>query len=926
MAETGQRWRFGAFELDSRTRELSKADGTSKLQEQPFQFLSALLERRGEVVTRDELRRRVWPDNTFVDFDNGLNVAIAKLRNALNDDPDKPVYIETVPRVGYRFIAQAQLLPAQSGGIAAISARESQRVIIVWASIATAIAAGLVLAIFALRPLPESPSIKQRPAVAIMGFRNLTAKPDQEWVSTALSEMFATELAAGEHLRIIPGESAARAKLDMALPDAESYSEVTLAKIRRRLGADYVLVGSYLESGAPSHNVRLDLRLQDAKTGETIATLPANGSQDDLGSLVAEAGLALRHTLAAGSVSQAEASGVRAALPPNSDSARLYAEGLNRLRHFDALGARDLLGQAVTVDPNYALAHAALSDAWSALGYAEIARNEAQRAWELSSQLPPADRLSIEARYRETTSEWDQASRIYRRLAEHFPDNADYGLRLAAAQTNAGKANEALVTLENLRKRPVALADEGAIRFAESQAAEKLGDFERAQAAATAAAGLAHARGAQILEADARALECRQLVQLSRLGQAESACETAREIYARTGDHLGLAASMAYLAAAYCNQGNAAEARRLYTQALDINREIGNARSDAQWALNGLAVLLMQQGDLASARRLYEESLGMARMVGSRPDEASALGNIASMWLREGDLKRARELSEQALQRSRSIGAKAEIASALNNLGQTLYQLGDLPEAARMLGQAVETDRETGSTLESADALSWLGRVRMAQGNWVEARRSFEESVQTCNSIRGQMFAAQYRLAGAELALALGKPAEAEGPIRDGLAVSRRAKALDRELEAQVLLAHALLDQGKVEQASRELTAAEPLARATQQPAQRLAFAIVAARVQAASAHPSDVDRAKRALQAAAADAESHGFLGYQFEARLTLAQIEYRQAESAGARELEKLEKDARASGFRAIARRAADALKKPGRLALNPRKMADS
>ncbi|HUO32363.1 MAG TPA: winged helix-turn-helix domain-containing protein, partial [Bryobacteraceae bacterium] len=562
-----------------------------KLQEQPFQVISALLERHGEAVTREELRRRVWPSNTFVDFDNGLNVAIAKLRNALADDSDNPAFIETVPRVGYRFIAPVELLSEPEAGVAAGTGGRSQKVIVTWALVATALAAGLAfLTLFAVRPLPEGASIKIRPSIAILGFRNLTAKPDQGWVSTALSEMFATELAAGDHLRIIPGESATRAKLDMALPDTDSYSEDTLAKIRRRLGADYVLVGSYLESSDPSHDVRLDLRLQDAKSGETIATLPANGSEDDLGSLVAQAGLVLRRALAAGSVSEAEATGVRAALPPNSDSARLYAEGLNRLRHFDALGARDLLGQAVMVDPNYALAHAALSDAWSALGYSEIARNEAKQAWQLSARLPPPDRLSIEARYRETTSEWDQASRIYRNLAERFPDNADYGLRLAVAQINAGKANAALVTLENLRKRPTPLADEAAIWFAESQAAEKLGNFEQAQADATAAAGAAHTRGAQVLEADAQALECRQFVQVGRLDQAESACQAAREIYARTGDHLGLAASMAYLAAAYCNQGNASEARRLYTQALDIDREIGNARSDAQWALNGLAV------------------------------------------------------------------------------------------------------------------------------------------------------------------------------------------------------------------------------------------------------------------------------------------------------------------------------------------------
>ena len=912
MVEREQFWRFGVFELGSRSRELSGSGGKSKLQEQPFQILSALLERRGEVVTREELRRRIWPGNTFVDFDNGINVAIAKLRHALDDNAEEPEYIETLPRLGYRFIAPAEVLTGAADERASGHPKRSGR-LLAWALISTVVVASLAfLALLPNRPASGNASVRLRPSVAIMGFRNLTGKPDQDWVSTALSEMLATELAAGEHLRIVPGESVARTKLEMALPDAQSYSVQTLTKIRKRLGADYVLVGSYLDTGAPPRRVRLDLRLQDAKTGEMVATLPANGGEDDLASLVAQAGLALRPSLESRPVSQSEASGVRAALPPNSDSARLYAEGLNSLRHFDARGARDLLGQAVAVDPNYALAHAALSDAWSALGYAEVAKNEARKALQLSTELPRTDRLSIEARYRETNSEWDQASRIYQSLVEQFPDSADYGLRLAGVQINSGKANEAIVTLERLRKLPAPMADEAAIKFVQSQVAEKLGDFERAQTTAAEAAGVAHARGAQILEADARALECRQLVQLSRLDQAEGACESAREIYARTGDRLGLAASMAYLAAAYCNQGNANEARHLYTQALDIDREIGNARGDAQWALNGLAVLLMQQGDLAGARKLYEESLDMARQAGSRPDEASALGNIASMWLREGNLLRARELFEQLLKRSQSSAAKAALASALNNLGQTLYLLGDLPESAKMLDRAVEADRETGARLESADALSWLGRVRLAQADWRVARQRFDESVQAASQI-SPIFGAQYRLARAELSLAMGLPAEAEGPVRDGLEVFRRAKALDNELEARVLLSRALLDQGKVEEAYQEVARADALARASQHRAQRLAFSIVAARAEAASGKPSAVERAVRKLQATVTDAGRQGFLGYQLEARLALAEMESVEGRGAVARgSLEKLEKDARASGFLAIARNAARALEK--------------
>src|SRR5687768_2742436 len=96
--------RFGSFELDVRSRELRTGKGIVRLQEQPFEILRMMLERPGAVVTRDELRRRLWPDGTFVDFEHSLNAAVKRLRAALGDDADNPRFVETLPRRGYRFI------------------------------------------------------------------------------------------------------------------------------------------------------------------------------------------------------------------------------------------------------------------------------------------------------------------------------------------------------------------------------------------------------------------------------------------------------------------------------------------------------------------------------------------------------------------------------------------------------------------------------------------------------------------------------------------------------------------------------------------------------------------------------------------------------------------------------------------------------
>lgn len=105
LADLPRLVRFGQFELDLRTAEIYKEGKRIKLQEQPWQVLALLIERPGELVSREELRKKLWPNDTVVDFDHGVNIAINKLRDALGDSPDKPQFIETLPRRGYRFIA-----------------------------------------------------------------------------------------------------------------------------------------------------------------------------------------------------------------------------------------------------------------------------------------------------------------------------------------------------------------------------------------------------------------------------------------------------------------------------------------------------------------------------------------------------------------------------------------------------------------------------------------------------------------------------------------------------------------------------------------------------------------------------------------------------------------------------------------------------
>src|SRR5437763_8724775 len=295
---------FGVFEVDLRAAELRKHGVRIKLQEQPFQILSLLLEHPGEVVTREELREKLWPAHTFVDFDRSLNKAMAKLRAALGDSADRPRYIETIPRHGYRFLAPVYQPRSERGqrhaagnkfsaepfaGNGKSAAHEAEhhafqildldtapgkrRFYGLVATIVVAIA-GIIVYLRVFPPVALSGSsqvVSPRRSVAVLGFTNLSGDPHEAWLSTAFSDWLTTELSAGGQLRTLPAESIARMKAELSLNDMESLGRGNLEQIHRNLGTDLVVAGSYASLATnPSRQIRLDLRLFDTQSGETL--------------------------------------------------------------------------------------------------------------------------------------------------------------------------------------------------------------------------------------------------------------------------------------------------------------------------------------------------------------------------------------------------------------------------------------------------------------------------------------------------------------------------------------------------------------------------------------------------------------------------------------------------------------------------------
>jgi tetratricopeptide (TPR) repeat protein/TolB-like protein len=759
--------------------------------------------------------------------------------------------------------------------------------------------------------------LRARRCIAVLGFKNLSGEADSAWLSTAISEILSTDLATDGQLRTIPGEDVARVKIGLSLPETDGFARDTLGRLRGNLGADLVVVGSYIMLGkGATGQLRVDLRLQDTSSGETVATVAETGAESNLLDVVERGGRAVREKLGLSQLSPDEFASVRAAMPSNPEAARLYSEGLAELRRFDGLAARDSLERAVALDPKHALAHSALAAAWSALGYEAKAILEAKKAYQLSTDLSqPADlsqqeRLTVEGRFREMTHDWNKAVEIYASLFDLFPDNIDYGLWLASVETSAGQGRNALATLAKLRELPPPARDDPRIDLEEARAADSLSDFKLELAAATRAVEKGSADGSRLLVARGRRAQGWAYKDLGQPDQATGAFREAQMIFSAAGDRTGVATVLNDLAVVHWQQGDFIGVMHLYTQAFAIYREIGN-KNGAAGVLNNMGIVLWQQGDLAGADKMYREALAAFREAGNKEATARVLNDEGYLLWQQGDLAGARTRLREALSIFREIGNNSGMASALQSRGVILWQQGDLPAAQQQLQESLETFRRIGDKNGTAEALISLGRLVKDQGDLDGARKQFEEAAATASEIGGKAVVAKARLALGDVAMEKGSFQEAETAARDSAKEFSSEKAIDYEGLASVLLARSLLAEGKASEAQAAIGRATSAPEHSRNRYNDLLLAITAARVQAASGQRGDLVEAGKVLRSALGAATELGFVGLQFEARLAQGEINSPRSSQNRAR-LHALEKDATAKGFRLIAGKAAAILEK--------------
>src|SRR5580658_2616536 len=883
----------------------------------------------------------------------GLEMAILK---CLDKDPERRYQSARELRVDLdrltmpiSHVSSAAAVPsAPIPPVTAVApARTKLRQIAVLAGVIGLLMVGAFLYLyFHGKPARETATVplNRRRTVAVLNFKNSTSRPEAAWLSTAIPEMLTTELAAGEKVRAITGADVAQMKMNLSLPDSDTLSAQTLSQVGKSLGADQVVLGSYV--ALTGGQLRVDLHLQDVVAGETLISVKETGEEGNLFDLVSRAGTLLREKIDAGQVTPQDQAGIRAAFPSTPAASKLYAEGLAKLRVNDAIAARDLLQKAVTADPNHALAHSALAAAWTLLGYDEKARLSAKSAYELSTSLSREDRLLIEARYREASKEWDNAAEHYRTLFGFFPDNLEYGLFLASAQRRGGKGKEALATVELLRRQPPPAGDDARIELAASEAWRSLGDFKQGQAFAARAAQKARGQNARLLLARALYDQGFDLESLGDPNGAMVAIEEAGHIYQAVGDRYGLASTLEVNGQVLVDRGNYPGALAKFNDELAIAREVGNRKAEAS-ALNNMALVLSQQGNAEQARKMYEKALPIFREISDHNNYAMTLINIGGVMQNEGDLAGAKKTYDQALTLVREVNDQNGIALSLTgigtvldaqgdsaaakktfeqaaaldlaggqanpstdkliDLGDALQHIGDLTGAHKNYADALAIARTAGDRSMAAYALAGLGSLELKAADFAAARKNYEEALALRNELGEKDTIPGTRVAIAELAIEEGHPGAAERPALEARDEFQKAHKSDDQITATVALVGALLAGGKNnDDALKEVGKAAPIAAKSQNLSVQLAFAVARARAEAAS---QEIGTAKTILKETLVRASRSGYVGDQLESRLALEEIELKSGNSnaASRTRLEQLQKDAKEKGFDLIARKAA-------------------
>ncbi|HEY5948663.1 MAG TPA: serine/threonine-protein kinase, partial [Kofleriaceae bacterium] len=579
--------------------------------------------------------------------------------------------------------------------------------------------------------------------IAVLGFKNLSGDKTVDWVSSAVSELLATELAKGDDVRVTPAEDAHRARVDLKLPSSETFGKATLQQIYDRLRSDVVIVGSYLQSG---NDLTLLIVVQDVPRNKN-SRIEIKGAANELPALTAKAGAQIREALRISSVSLAKQT--LAVLPKNPEAQRAYVEGIDALRRYEYQTAKQRLLVATQKEPDFAPAYIALADAYEQGFEGDAAKAAARKALDTAKGLEPDQQLEVTGQAYERLAQPDKAREQYRRLFATSP-TFEHGLELLGVEAPDNFA----ATLASVRK----LGSDPKIDLIEAQAELDKSNAPRALELAQAAGKAAQASGASIVVATARKVEGEAQLLLGQLAAAAEALEASRKLYEAAGDRVDRLAVMEVLAGVSLERGELDDAAAKYDTVADQRSRAGQPELAARaWA--AAAYTTAVRGKLADA----EKQLAKAEQQKADDPFAIVQIDLAAAWIGW-----AKGEADAALRRSEQCAARA-ITDAMHAL------------CLELAGQ-IRADR--------ADAT---------------ARKTFEDALDLAEKAQNPQRVGSLQLALASLDLDDGQEASAIGRAETVQLDAAKRGATSLEAYAWIVLARAHLGQAESQKALADL-------------------------------------------------------------------------------------------------------------------------
>ena len=710
-----RRTRFGAFEVDLRSGALHKHGIRLKLQDQPFHVLAILLERPGEVVTREELRQKLWPADTFVDFDTGLNSAVKKLRDVLGDSAEEPRYIETLPRRGYRFIGHVEngalpAPPAVEEPVAPVAVPESaakppnKRRLVVAAMAALVILAGFTT----WRVILARPALNETDVILLAGFVNKTGDPI---FNDALDKALEVKLTESPFLSVFPEASVRETMRTMRRDANERVTRDLGIEICKRQGLKAVVVP---EIAAFGNRYLITLEAIDARTQKTIARrLEEAESKEKVIAALGEAGSQLRRRLGETLSSLAKYNApLDLATTSSLEALQAYTTGQMLYKAGKRREAIPLFERAVELDPQFCSAYNMLGSGYSSVGQIQDSRKNFARAFELKDRrLTQEENFQTTALYHSAvTGNLEKATAVLLLYKQSYPRSAVAFNLLGITYAQQGRPEESLQEFyQAIERSPVPSAQhysnaaQALIMLGRFEEATKILDQWRQKGTPTPAQTAIRYRAA-FFENDAATME--------------------KIIKDTAADDVFLLSSEMQLALFH---GDLKKLRSL-SEIVVNQRRHANRTEDAAYSLAWHARVESSSGNYALARALCEDAEKASK------DSFLWLGNCGQALADAGDVAQAEALAK-----------RLELLRPEDTLYQKVYlpvvrsaielQRGHMADSVDLLVPAAQYEQG------NSDLVYSRGQAYLAAGDPVKAAAEFEKLIAHRGWFEWEMYA-----------------------------------------------------------------------------------------------------------------------------------------------------------------------------------------